>query len=709
MNGAGGGGSVYVRQPSYPPVKKQPSVIGAGGGIAPGQGARKPGGKPEYSSAWITLQPASEPYALGVSTYYRVLHNLLQVMDLKEDTIVEVEGLTANGRAALDESRRYAPITPETRTRLQKIVTDLTEFLELQHKLNLVIKTQALVRGALARKKFKEMKQTHIHSSLRGRNDCFREIHKREKIYVENLRTIVKDYMEPLKENAKGIRALCTAQEVAAIFGNSETLLTVHSELMNQLNNIQAKWPEVDGIGEVFLTMAPFFKAYGDYVNNFQKAIDTLLQCQQKERFSSFLNEIFEKGQARGMYVDLHGLLSTPLNHISGYEGLVQILLDNTPPEHRDYKSLTHCYSIISGTCKYIRDSLALADNIRTIQAVQDKLYKEKGDPKGVILTGDLNRRFTKEGPCFLLSEIVKKPAKEKAYLFVFNDLVLITTPYKSLYKVLDRLDVDQCTLEPVTDPSPDVSLFAMTLSAGGGRRYHLGFASQKERQEWFTLTKRLISYYQTNKVFGTPLPRLCDSQPVPHIVQRLASHLDSAKAYELEGIFRVSGNAAQVTFIRDSFDRAGIGCEPDINLAMSSPHEVAGAFKMFFREMPEPLFTFDLYEPLLRAITQYSVDNNVDNYIQESGRLLKTLPRVHKDLLFFLLNFLTKYIAYSAKSKMTATNLAIVFAPNICRPRQETIDYSLQLGKVNMAVELLITHSARVQAIVNGDQSTST
>jgi hypothetical protein len=37
--------------------------------------------------------------------------------------------------------------------------------------------------------------------------------------------------------------------------------------------------------------MAPFFKAYGDYVNNFQNGVNTLLECKEKDRFASFIDE----------------------------------------------------------------------------------------------------------------------------------------------------------------------------------------------------------------------------------------------------------------------------------------------------------------------------------------------------------------------------------------------------------------------------------
>jgi hypothetical protein len=36
--------------------------------------------------------------------------------------------------------------------------------------------------------------------------------------------------------------------------------------------------------------------------------------------------QIYVELQKRNVYVDLHGLLSTPLNHIAGYETLIMVI-----------------------------------------------------------------------------------------------------------------------------------------------------------------------------------------------------------------------------------------------------------------------------------------------------------------------------------------------------------------------------------------------
>jgi len=166
----------------------------------------------------------------------------------------------------------------------------------------MIIKGQAYIRGYLTRKHYRQLSEffsssslpfiyyeyivaelkltppllstetVFVESPLRKRNDCFREIFKRENIYVNNLRVVVlvcisralthaltlcvyQRYLMPLKENMKGYRALISEKEVVTIFSNVEGLLTVHEGMLQQFEIIQARWPNVDGIGDVFLTM----------------------------------------------------------------------------------------------------------------------------------------------------------------------------------------------------------------------------------------------------------------------------------------------------------------------------------------------------------------------------------------------------------------------------------------------------------------------
>lgn len=64
------------------------------------------------------------------------------------------------------------------------------------------------------------------------------------------------------------------------------------------------------------------------------------------------------------------------------------------------------------------------------------------------------------------------------------------------------------------------------------------------------------------------------------------------------EGLFRVPGSTSEVRRLKMGFD-TGLA---DLNDRVSDPHAVAGTLKLYLRELPEPLLTFNLYREWLEA-----------------------------------------------------------------------------------------------------------
>ena len=63
-------------------------------------------------------------------------------------------------------------------------------------------------------------------------------------------------------------------------------------------------------------------------------------------------------------------------------------------------------------------------------------------------------------------------------------------------------------------------------------------------------------------------------------------------------GIFRVGASKKRTKQLRDEFDSGR-----DVKLNEShNPHEVGALLKEYFRDLPEPLLTRDLYSPLIAA-----------------------------------------------------------------------------------------------------------
>lgn len=77
----------------------------------------------------------------------------------------------------------------------------------------------------------------------------------------------------------------------------------------------------------------------------------------------------------------------------------------------------------------------------------------------------------------------------------------------------------------------------------------------------------------------------------MPLLVEDAVRYL-SVRALQTTGIFRVSGNANEIMLLKKQYDS---GSAPDLFL-QDTEHVVAGLLKLFIRELPDPLFCYDLY-----------------------------------------------------------------------------------------------------------------
>jgi hypothetical protein len=105
-----------------------------------------------------------------------------------------------------------------------------------------------------------------------------------------------------------------------------------------------------------------------------------------------------------------------------------------------------------------------------------------------------------------------------------------------------------------------------------------------------------------TTRVFGVDLKEL-KSRPnakslIPYVIQNTISHLDCF-GLEIEGLFRKSGSASQIEYFREQYDQ---GITVDLR-GCPDPHTVAGLLKLYLRELPEPLLTFDMYDKVVNVL----------------------------------------------------------------------------------------------------------
>ncbi|KAK4290133.1 hypothetical protein Pmani_036952 [Petrolisthes manimaculis] len=154
----------------------------------------------------------------------------------------------------------------------------------------------------------------------------------------------------------------------------------------------------------------------------------------------------------------------------------------------------------------------------------------------------------------------------------------------------------------------------------------------------------------------------------IPGLVNTCLRHLEGTGMRTL-GIFRVSSSKKRVRQLREEFDSGR-----EVWLTEDHcPHDVATLLKEFFRDLPEPLLTRDLYYPLIK--TQKIRNRKLQ--FEALQHLVQLMPSANRDTLYSLLIFLATVadrsedaIAPSGETlqgnRMDSSNLATLFAPNI-------------------------------------------
>ncbi|XP_018913813.1 unconventional myosin-IXb isoform X2 [Bemisia tabaci] len=187
------------------------------------------------------------------------------------------------------------------------------------------------------------------------------------------------------------------------------------------------------------------------------------------------------------------------------------------------------------------------------------------------------------------------------------------------------------------------------------------------------------------HQVFGVPVHKLATGDgKVPLVFDRLVTTIEMYGIYT-EGIYRKSGVTSKVKELKMLMEKGNI---ETVEFEKYQVHVLASVLKCFFREMPEPLLTFDAYDDFLRAATL------TEDRVSTLYAILKKLPKPNFDLMERLIFHLARVALHEGTNRMNAGALAIVFAPCILRtnkvvPAQVSLH---DIGLQTQVVEVIIT-----------------
>ncbi|KAM9461954.1 rho GTPase-activating protein 12b isoform 4-T4 [Clarias gariepinus] len=191
---------------------------------------------------------------------------------------------------------------------------------------------------------------------------------------------------------------------------------------------------------------------------------------------------------------------------------------------------------------------------------------------------------------------------------------------------------------------------------------------------------------YIKDQVFGCSITSLCsrENTSVPNFVRMCIEHVESA-GLNVDGLYRVSGNLAVIQKLRFAVNH-----DEKVDLADSKwedIHVITGALKMFFRELPEPLFTYSYFNDFVNAIK----NSDYKQRLQAIKDLIKQLPKPNQETMQVLFRHLKRVIEHGEANRMTTQSVAIVFGPTLLRPETETGNMAVHMVYQNQIVELIL------------------
>ncbi|XP_016356830.1 rho GTPase-activating protein 32-like [Sinocyclocheilus anshuiensis] len=195
-------------------------------------------------------------------------------------------------------------------------------------------------------------------------------------------------------------------------------------------------------------------------------------------------------------------------------------------------------------------------------------------------------------------------------------------------------------------------------------------------------------------RVFGCDLGEhlLNSGHDVPQVIRSCTEFIERHGV--VDGIYRLSGISSNIQKLRHEFDSEHV---PDLTKDnyVQDIHSVGSLCKLYFRELPNPLLTYQLYEKFSDAVPAATDEER----LVKVHDVIQQLPPPHYRTLEFLMRHLSRMGTYSAVTNMHCKNLAIVWAPNLLRSKQiESACFSgtsafLEVRVQSVVVEFILNH----------------
>ncbi|XP_078270781.1 FYVE, RhoGEF and PH domain-containing protein 3-like isoform X2 [Rhinoraja longicauda] len=326
-----------------------------------------------------------------------------------------------------------------------------------------------------------------------------------EEAYVKRLHLL--DQVFCTKLNEAGI----PQDVITGIFSNISSIYCFHDKFLlpGLKSRITKEWDKNPRIGDILQKLAPFLKMYGEYVKNFDRAMDLVNSwVQRSSQFKSIIQDI-QKQDVCGNLTLQHHMLE-PVQRIPRYEMLLKDYLKKLPEDSLDRKDAEKSLELISTAANHSNVAIRKMEKMNKLLEVYERL----GGEADIVNPAN---ELIKEGHIQKLS--AKNGSAQDRYLFLFNNMILYCVPKLRLmgqkFSVRERIDIAGMQVQEKVK-SNVTHTFTIV---GKQRSLELQARTEEERKDWFQVIHATIEKHKQNsetfnKAFNSSFSRDEESAP---------------------------------------------------------------------------------------------------------------------------------------------------------------------------------------------------
>ncbi|XP_078086380.1 pleckstrin homology domain-containing family G member 1-like isoform X2 [Mustelus asterias] len=296
------------------------------------------------------------------------------------------------------------------------------------------------------------------------------EILETERTYVQDLRSIVKDYLDCINDQS---RLPLGTEERLALFGNIRDIYRFNSELLQDLESCDS---DPVAIAECFVAKSEEFHIYTQYCTNYPRSVAMLTECTRNKVLAKFFRE---RQETLKHSLPLGSYLLKPVQRILKYHLLLHEIVNHLEKDTECYDVVQDAIDTMQRVAWHINDMKRKHEHAVRLQEIQSLLTNWKGPD------------LTSYGELVLEGTFRIQRAKNERTLFLLDKLLLITKKREETYTY--KAHILCCNLMLVEVIPKEPLSFSVFHYKNPKVQHTVQAKSMQDKRLWILHLKRLI------------------------------------------------------------------------------------------------------------------------------------------------------------------------------------------------------------------------